>query len=446
MTELPRYNLGVGDRLTYRMTGDANRPANGAGGSSRFSVDWDFHVVACHGSGSWRLVFSESHTHEHDFASGERTVRTTDQDGFFDVTDDGLLAENWTITPMANPAIVFPQLPAERSQIASGWHSSLQLDKAQRHYTAAGSEATQHGSSWRFAEESQTELDPIYKVCRRREYDFDLQRGLVTQVTTSLQRGWPAESAPAVSNDSIRLMEVTKSAGVDSARMRQEADRYFAVCAEYQRLIDLSLWDLPHASRWLDQAAETLAELEADLRVQFVCEMLRRKLQLHERERGGMLADAERLADMIDKPAIGWQCVDLDGKPRSLNDYKGTVLVLCFWNRGCTWAIRTLLAINALATELRGAPIAFLGVSADRNREDAAFVWRTLNIAFPTIIDVQGEHAVARACGIDSYPTTVVIDPCGIIRRMRAGYSYRLSSTLESELASLIGKEPCASQ
>jgi peroxiredoxin len=446
MTELPRYNLGVGDRLTYRMTGDANRPANGAGGSSRFSVDWDFHVVACHGASSWRLVFSESHTHEHDFASGERTTRTTDMDGFFDVTDDGRLVENWTITPMANPAIVFPQLPAERSQMASGWHSSLQLDKAQRNYTAAGSDATQQGSNWRFAEDSQTELDPVYQVRRHREYDFDLQRGLISQVTTSIRRGWPLESSSAVFTDTIQLVEVAKSAALDSARMHQEADRYFAVCAEYQRLIDLSLWDLPHASRWLDQAADTLAELEADLRVQFVCEMLRRKLQLHERERGGMLADAERLADMIDTPAVGWQCADLDGTPRSLNDYKGTVLVLCFWNRGCTWAIRTLLAINALAAELRGAPIAFLGVNVDRKREDAAFVWRTLDFAFPTIIDVPGEHAVARAYGIDSYPTTVVIDPCGIIRRMRAGYSYRLSSTLESELASLIGKEPCANQ
>jgi peroxiredoxin len=417
--------------------------ANGAAGGSTCSIDWNFQVIARHADGACRLVFSESRTQERDSASGGRTAETIDTDGFFDIRDDGRLVENWTITPMANPTMIFPRLPADRSQIAAGWHSTLQLDGAHRQYEPASADLARGQSSWQFVEDCRTQLDPIYHVSRQRHYAFDVQQGLVTQVSTSLQRGWPAQSGAAVSIDSIHLIDVATRGRVDSARVHQEADRYFASCAEYQRLVDLALWDLPQSSRWLEQAAQVLEQFEATVRVEFIREMLRRKLRLHHRERGSMLSDAERLAALIDKPALDWQTVDLEGNLHALKDYEGKVLVLCFWNRGCTWSLRALLALNALASGLHARPIAFLGVNADRNVADAAFVWQTFKMVFPTIVDGPGAHCISGSYGVDGYPTTVVIDPSGIIRRMRAGYSYQLSSTLAHELTGLVSGAVC---
>jgi peroxiredoxin len=134
----------------------------------------------------------------------------------------------------------------------------------------------------------------------------------------------------------------------------------------------------------------------------------------------------------------------LDGHPHGLKDYAGQALVLCFWNRGCTWSLRTLSTLDALAAEKRGQPVAFLGVSADRNPADAAFVWRTLAARFPTVMDLHEGHSVASSLGVDSFPTTVVIDPCGIVRRIRTGHSFRLSSALASELQRLASGIPVA--
>ena len=127
MVVLPRYKLGVGQRLRYHMSiaGNGEAQANGIRRPSRFSTDWNFYVIARRLEGLWRIVFSESRTQEIESASGGRTNRTIDNDGFFDIADDGRLVENWTITPLANPTAIFPQLPAGQSQIASGWHSML---------------------------------------------------------------------------------------------------------------------------------------------------------------------------------------------------------------------------------------------------------------------------------------------------------------------------------
>jgi peroxiredoxin len=196
----------------------------------------------------------------------------------------------------------------------------------------------------------------------------------------------------------------------------------------------------------LEQAAEALAALEPQLSVEFLREMLLRKSQLLERERNGLLSDAKSLANWLGTPATEWDARDLDGKPHALKDYKQKMLVLCFWTRGCAWAMRTLQAINDLAAESAAAPVVFLGINADGNRDDAARVAHTLNLVFPTIIDEPGERAIARSCGVDSYPTTVVVDPCGNIRRIRAGHSFHLSSLLTGELPNLVTGEPCASR
>jgi hypothetical protein len=79
--------------------------------------------------------------------------------------------------------------------------------------------------------------------------------------------------------------------------------------------------------------------------------------------------------------------------------------------------------------------VVFLGVNADGNHDNAKFVWQTLKMVFPAMIDAGGAGGIASAYGVESFPTTVVVDPCGVIRRIRAGYSPRLSSMLLSELA-----------
>ncbi len=122
---------------------------------------------------------------------------------------------------------------------------------------------------------------------------------------------------------------------------------------------------------------------------------------------------------------------------RALQDFRGRPLVLVFWNRGCSWCVRALLALNRLASEIAESPIAFLGVNADQQVHDAALVARALDLSFPNIPNIDGETNIASSYGVDGFPTTVLIDQFGMVRRVRSGYSAQLSSLLADELRRL---------
>lgn len=441
MVLLPRYKLRVGSQLRYRLSAGLADHATESQTHSSFCVDWDFHVVARHANGYSRVIFSECRTQDSGPRSGKPTLRRLDRDGFFDIDDSGRLVENWTITPLTDPSPIFPQLPEDQSQFESGWTSALELDGAIRDYTPAGSDTALHQSVWHFVEVCRTQLDPIYLASRRREHVFDLDRGLVNRVTTEFERGWPAGGNPASSN-SIELIEAIEPSGPPSCALAEEAERYFEVSAEYQRLIDLAQWDLPQADFWQNKSADVLERFVPTVGFELIQKWLQRKLKLHNDECENMLSDAQQLARLIDTPALDWQSVDLSGETRRLRDYRGQVLLLCFWNRGCPWSIRALLTLRTLAAEMHQLPVAFLGVNADRNLETASIVWRALNIAFPTILDDDNGHTMSPAFGIDGYPTTVLIDQSGVIRRIRPGYSCGLASTLALEMKRLVNERP----
>jgi hypothetical protein len=349
--ELPRYKLGVGDQLTYRTLVEPcnGSPASGSGKDGSLSVEWNFYVVGRLANGFSRLVFSEHRTQKHPPAAKERVASSLDSDGYFDLAEDGRLEENWTITPLANPAVLFPRLPADRSQIETGWSSMLQLDDTHRRYSAGSPDDAQAGPVWPFFEDCDTQLDAVYQVTRQRRYAFDRERGLVKNVTTCVERCWPANAGLATSTDSIELTAATRPGGVDWSLLGDEAERYFDTCAEYHRLLDLALWDVLQTPDWLDKAFGVLEEFAAGTRVELVRDLAQRKLKLHRQESKSLVCDAAGFAGRIGTPAPDWRSVDLDGGVQGLKGHAGRVVVLCFWNRGCPWSIRLLLALNALA-------------------------------------------------------------------------------------------------
>jgi peroxiredoxin len=58
---------------------------------------------------------------------------------------------------------------------------------------------------------------------------------------------------------------------------------------------------------------------------------------------------------------------DVDGKPFRLGDYRGKVVVLDFWYRGCGWCIKAMPQLNALAGQFEGRPVALLGMNTDNH-------------------------------------------------------------------------------
>jgi peroxiredoxin len=139
---------------------------------------------------------------------------------------------------------------------------------------------------------------------------------------------------------------------------------------------------------------------------------------------------ARRRADVVGKPAAAWELKGLDGKTHTLKDYRGKVVVLDFWYRGCGWCIKAMPQINALAGQFEGRPVTVLGMNTDRNEADAKFVSDAMGLKYATL----RAEGIPEKYGVQGFPTLILIDPEGTVRDVHVGYS----PTLQADVAKVI--------
>ena len=122
---------------------------------------------------------------------------------------------------------------------------------------------------------------------------------------------------------------------------------------------------------------------------------------------------AAGLAAVLDKPSPAWQTTDLSGGQRSIDGCRGKVVVLDFWYRGCGWCIRAMPQIKEVAAHHQGRPVEVLGMNTDDDEADARFVIDKLALNYPTL----KAEGLPEKYGVRGYPTLVVIDQVGVVRR-----------------------------
>jgi thiol-disulfide isomerase/thioredoxin len=114
----------------------------------------------------------------------------------------------------------------------------------------------------------------------------------------------------------------------------------------------------------------------------------------------------------------------LDGRPAMLAAYRGQVVLLHFWTFGCSNCQKMVPSYVAWDRRYRRGGLAVLGVhtpeldyerSVPRLRQ---FV-REHDIGFPTLVDLDDE--VWDLYQVDAWPTAVLIDRAGVIRRTFVG-------------------------
>src|SRR5690606_37124058 len=129
--------------------------------------------------------------------------------------------------------------------------------------------------------------------------------------------------------------------------------------------------------------------------------------------------------------AADWELQGLDGKTHTLAEYRGKVVVLDFWYRGCGWCIKAMPQLNELTEQFEGRPVAILGMNTDRNEEDARFVCEVMGLKYATLLRAE---EIPGSYGVQAFPTLIIIDPEGTVRYVHVGYS----PTLRAEVAKVI--------
>ena len=105
----------------------------------------------------------------------------------------------------------------------------------------------------------------------------------------------------------------------------------------------------------------------------------------------------------------------------SLEDLRGSVVVLDFWASWCQPCRTSIPIVGRVAAAHRAAGLVTLGINVESDLPAARVVaaHRALEIPIPTLQDPG--FRIQSAYGISSLPTLVVIDRTGVVRRVHTG-------------------------
>ena len=145
--------------------------------------------------------------------------------------------------------------------------------------------------------------------------------------------------------------------------------------------------------------------------------------------------DAQARFDLLHAPAAAWSTTDLKGAPHALADYRGQVVVLDFWYRGCGWCMLAMPQVIDAAAHFAGRPVTFLAMTTDEpHSKDADFVVDKMKIPYATLY----AKDIAAGYKINGFPTLLVLDQKGVVRFIHTGYAKDLRDQIEANVESLL--------
>ncbi len=138
-------------------------------------------------------------------------------------------------------------------------------------------------------------------------------------------------------------------------------------------------------------------------------------------EGSGAPAEASQAARRIpeDLPAV--RLPGLDGRLRSLSDFRGRLLVVNFWATWCEPCRREIPLLQTLRRERAVNGVEIVGIALD-HRDDVAKYVKTHDLRYPVLIGEQGGLEAVTALGMDTVlPFSVFADRSGRIITLKVG-------------------------
>jgi thiol-disulfide isomerase/thioredoxin len=432
--ELPRYRLEPGMELSYKGS-SAFQHQNGAHLDDQETTAW---VVRRNGDGSVRVVLRQ----------GSRFTSTSLADslkglfkkkdkppmeynvGYFDLFPDGRLGPDAELGYRINTDALFPRLPDDEMQAKAGW--SQRDDRMGQEFRYSSLRAEEGG--WAIHSERVGSENKIYGMTFNSTFHLDAARGAIRRIENEYTQDYGFKGKGGGSTE-LTGVETRDAAWL--AAFVPAAERYFAASKAYRRATE-------EASKAADKAKTLLADAKAALesaRTAIDDPIFREQLDRQIAQHDGMVSyyadSAKRRAEVVDKPAADWELQGLDGKSHALKEYRGKVVVLDFWYRGCGWCIKAMPQLNALAEQFEGRPVAVLGMNTDRKVEDAKFVCEAMGLNYATL----RAECLPEKYGVQGFPSLIVIDPEGTVRDVHVGYSPTLRTDVAKTIEGLLKPE-----
>jgi peroxiredoxin len=121
--------------------------------------------------------------------------------------------------------------------------------------------------------------------------------------------------------------------------------------------------------------------------------------------------------------AFDFNCYDLKGRTWRLNEVRGKVLLLRFWNDGCLSCRFEMPVIEKYYRRLKSEGFMVLAVNVRQSAAVAEAFTAQLDITFPVLLDSDGK--MAQRYGVYAVPTSFLIDRQGIIQEIFVGEVFK---------------------
>ena len=118
-------------------------------------------------------------------------------------------------------------------------------------------------------------------------------------------------------------------------------------------------------------------------------------------------------------PAADFTLMDLQGKPQSLSQYRGKVVLLNFWATWCKPCTTEMPAMQACYDKLRDKGFVVLAVNELEDVQKVAEHVKAYGHSFPVLMDK--DNRVANMYGVYGLPVSVLIDEQGVVQEYIKG-------------------------
>ncbi len=426
-----KYDLEVGRVLYYTLRGRLEYTK----GMMNRKESLEIWVLAQQPDSSWRLLL-------HNTSSATRTEgrgkaeQLPENSGWAlcNFTPSGRYTRNWAMDNLALFDLflpnLFPPLPADFSGETLSWQFNDRLYGESTRFTAARPDTEDR--SWVVKLEHLTPLDEIFLMNQKADIYIDMIKGIPIYKKTEGVRGFSYYAGK--SNSTVILDSIVDFSEAYAERYARELATFLATDSAYNDILE----DVEENPTKLTLARSSAEYLLSQTRARLTMPEIRTLL---DRMMNGLGDDFERVTDeiknrskFVNKSAPQWEAEDFAGKKISLEDYYGNVILLDFWYRACPWCIRSMPLIDKVSQHFKGEPVVVLGVNTDKEREDGLFV---IEKKTPSYLNISGRDLIKKY-GVTNYPTFIVIDRNGLVRRILIGYERGLADELIQIIESLL--------
>jgi peroxiredoxin len=420
----PRYSLPAGRRLTYSIVSETK----GDNMSETSSATWEITVVRENADGSRHLIFRVATKRNQAIQGRPIDAPESVTLGAVDLLPDGRLLTPLTPNIRLYPEIFLPLLPSTNADLAAGWSGDEPARLQQTSFSALPPDAKE----WSFKAVRGGIMAKVYGVSESATFHFDMDKQIISKVESVEDQTYGFNST---STDTGELLSDTTVALDDAAQLDKDVEAYTQADKAYDAAADKAMHaSADEADAIMDQAKADLAAAAASAKNPDVQAEYQQVLSQHDAAVKYVKDEQAGEQTYLNQTAPDFSTVDMDGNSVKLADLRGKIVVLDFWYRGCGWCMFAMPQIKQIADDFKDKPVAVLGMNTDNDPKDARVVIDVQQLNYPTLKAI----GLPEKFGVRGFPTLILIDAAGVVRRIHVGYSPTLRDDIGREIQSLI--------